>query len=163
MMREANYWTEDGQLRPTKRGLRRCPELSMISLFSGAGGMDLGLEAAGFNSVYVTDIDDHSCRTLEAAKLRSVELDKPFLRFAKVVKADIRDASGRKILRSLKLKQGQVDLLCGGPPCQAFSVFGKRRGREDPRGSLVFDYPRIISEVKPKAFVFENVLWVAHY
>jgi DNA (cytosine-5)-methyltransferase 1 len=103
--------------------------LSMISLFSGAGGMDLGLEAAGFNALYVTDIDDHSCRTLEAAKLRSIELHKPFLRSAKIEKADIRDASGKTILRSLKLKPGQVDLLCGGPPCQAFSVFGKRRGR----------------------------------
>jgi DNA (cytosine-5)-methyltransferase 1 len=133
------------------------PDLSMISLFSGAGGMDLGLEAVGFNSVYVTDIDDHCCRTLEAAKRRSAELDKPFLRFAKIAKDDIRDTSGKTILRALKLKQGEIDLLCGGPPCQAFSVFGKRRGREDPRGSLVFDYLRIISEVKPKAFVFENV------
>jgi len=133
------------------------PGLSMISLFSGAGGMDLGLETAGFNALYVTDIDDHSCRTLEAAKLRSIELHKPFLRSAKIEKADIRDASGNKILRSLKLKPGQVDLLCGGPPCQAFSVFGKRRGREDPRGSLVFEYLRVLSEVKPKAFVFENV------
>ena len=131
--------------------------LSMISLFSGAGGMDLGLEATGFNALYVTDIDDHSCRTLEAAKLRSIELQKPFLRSAKIEKADIRDASGMKILQSLKLKPGQVDLLCGGPPCQAFSVFGKRRGRKDPRGSLVFEYMRVLSEVKPKAFVFENV------
>jgi DNA (cytosine-5)-methyltransferase 1 len=129
----------------------------MISLFSGAGGMDLGLEASGFKSIYVTDIDDHSCKTLGAAKMRSAELKKPFLRSALIKREDIRDASGKKILQSLGLKPGEVDLLCGGPPCQAFSVFGKRRGRKDPRGTLVFEYLRMLSEIRPKAFVFENV------
>jgi len=55
------------------------------------------------------------------------------------------------------MKKGEIDLLAGGPPCQSFSVFGKRSGLDDERGKLVFEYIRLIKELKPKAFVFENV------
>jgi DNA (cytosine-5)-methyltransferase 1 len=55
------------------------------------------------------------------------------------------------------LRPGGVELLAGGPPCQAFSVFGKRRGVEDPRGTLAFEYLRVLAGVEPEAFVFENV------
>jgi DNA (cytosine-5)-methyltransferase 1 len=60
-------------------------------------------------------------------------------------------------LRSTGLVRGELDLLAGGPPCQAFSIFGKRKGRDDPRGRLVDDYLRILVGLKPKAFIFENV------
>jgi DNA (cytosine-5)-methyltransferase 1 len=132
-------------------------ELRMISLFSGAGGMDLGLEAVGFSSLFVSDIDEHSCRTLEAGKRRAEELKKPFLRGALIQRADVRQLSGKDLLNKIGLKAGDVDLLSGGPPCQAFSVFGKRRGSLDPRGQLLAEYLRLITEVRPRAFVFENV------
>jgi DNA (cytosine-5)-methyltransferase 1 len=132
-------------------------ELRMISLFSGAGGMDLGLEAVGFSARFVSDVDEHSCRTLEAGKKRAEELERPFLREAQIHRADIRQLSGKEVLEKIGLKAGDVDLLSGGPPCQAFSVFGKRRGSRDPRGQLLSEYLRLITEIRPKAFVFENV------
>lgn len=63
---------------------------------------------------------------------------------------DIRFLNGKKY-------QGQVDLLVGGSPCQSFSTFGKRKGLEDTRGTLFYDYARIIKETQPKVFIFENV------
>ncbi len=132
-------------------------DLRMVSLFSGAGGMDLGLESVGFSSVYVSDIDEHSCHTLQMGKLKAEELDKPFLRNACIERVDVRQLSGKDLLRKVGLDRGEVDLLCGGPPCQAFSVFGKRRGTRDPRGQLLSEYLRLLREIRPKAFVFENV------
>ena len=52
--------------------------------------------------------------------------------------------------------EDKYDFVIGGPPCQAFSVFGKRKGLEDPRGNLVYEYARIIKELKPEGFLFEN-------
>jgi DNA (cytosine-5)-methyltransferase 1 len=132
-------------------------DLKMISLFSGGGGMDLGLESVGFSTLFATDIDYHSCQTLEKGRVTASELKKPFLKHAKIRQADVRELSGKALLKELGLKPGEIDLLCGGPPCQAFSVFGKRQGSLDPRGRLLAEYLRILGEVKPKAFVFENV------
>lgn len=69
---------------------------------------------------------------------------------------DVRKLSGQNILTTLGLKQEDVDLVVGGPPCQGFSTAGKRDVM-DPRNSLVFDYARLIVEIKPKAYVMENV------
>ena len=63
---------------------------------------------------------------------------------------DIRFLNGKKY-------KGQVDLLVGGSPCQSFSTYGKRGGLEDTRGTLFYDYARLIKEIQPKAFIFENV------
>lgn len=128
-----------------------------ISLFSGAGGLDLGLEASGFETLVATDIDFHSCRTLEANKARARALRKPFLRQAAIVEADATKLQGRDLLSQAGLKPGDLDLLAGGPPCQAFSVFGLRKGKDDPRGQLSFHYLRLLSEMAPQAFLFENV------
>jgi DNA (cytosine-5)-methyltransferase 1 len=128
-----------------------------VSLFSGGGGLDLGLEAVGFETVFATDIDDHSCASLEKNKETATIKGKPFLQSARIVCEDIKNLSGTQILRESNLKIGQLELLAGGPPCQAFSVFGRRKGREDPRSELAYHYLRIISETQPKAFVFENV------
>jgi DNA (cytosine-5)-methyltransferase 1 len=130
---------------------------TLVSLFSGGGGLDLGLEAAGFETVFATDIDPFSCRTLEAGRQYAIEHNLPFLRAAKIKKADVAQLSSSEILAAIGLKRGEVDLLAGGPPCQAFSVFGKRKGVKDPRGLLAFEYLRLLREIRPKAFVFENV------
>ena len=131
--------------------------LKCISLFSGGGGLDLGLEAAGFETVFASDIDEYSCASLEANKSEAKKLRKPFLTNATIVRADIREISGKDILLKAGVNVGELSLLAGGPPCQAFSVFGKRKGRDDPRGQLVFHYLRILRELQPQAFVFENV------
>lgn len=132
-------------------------QLKCISLFSGGGGLDLGLEAAGFETVLATDIDEHSCNALRRNKEYCAKSEKPFLANAEIVCEDITRLSGEQLLKIAKLKRGELDLLAGGPPCQAFSVFGKRQGASDPRGQLVFHYLRLIAEIQPKAFVFENV------
>lgn len=139
------------------RKLLKTKHLKLISLFSGGGGLDLGLEAAGFETVFASDIDHHSCITLrngkEAARLKKL----PFLQAAEICQADIRELSSKEVMRLAGVKKGEVDLLAGGPPCQAFSVFGKRKGIDDPRGLLAYEYLRLLSEIQPKVFLFENV------
>jgi len=119
---------------------------SVVSLFSGAGGLDKGLELAGFKTLFATDLHPENCETL-----------KKNFPDAEVVARSITDLSGREILKKLNRTVGEIDLVAGGPPCQAFSILGKRRSLEDPRGALVFEFARIIKELKPRAFLFENV------
>lgn len=129
-----------------------------ISLFSGAGGFDLGIEAAGFTTKLCTDIDDYSCKTLLLNKEKQLLPDgKGFLKEATIVQKNIKDYPSSQILKDAGLKKREVDLIYGGPPCQAFSVFGKRQGMDDPRGTLLWDYIRIIKDIQPKCFIFENV------
>jgi len=132
-------------------------DLSCISLFSGGGGLDLGLEAAGFETKFATDVDSHSCITLSKNSELSKKMGKPFLAKAKIHQADVTTLKGEDLLDAVNLKKGELPLLAGGPPCQAFSVFGKRQGRNDPRGILVYHYLRLIQEIDPKSFIFENV------
>lgn len=125
-----------------------------ISLFSGAGGLDLGIEAAGFVTRLCTDIDDFSCKTLNLNKSRQ---HGSFLQQATIAQRNIKEYSTEEILKDAGLTKEQVDLVYGGPPCQAFSVFGKRQGINDPRGTLLWDYIRAIREIQPRSFIFENV------
>jgi DNA (cytosine-5)-methyltransferase 1 len=128
-----------------------------VSLFAGAGGLDLGLDAAGFSSRYLTDIDSHSCITLQNAQSNYPSKGRAAFKNALVRQRDVIDLNGTEILDELGLGHGEIDILVGGPPCQAFSIFGRRRGRQDPRGQLLFHYIRILSELAPKSFIFENV------
>lgn len=137
-----------------KRGI---PELSNVSLFSGGGGLDLGLEAVGFSTLFATDIDAHSCTTLHWGKETVAQRGESFLQHTSILQADINDLTSSFILDTIKRVSGEVALLAGGPPCQAFSVFGKRQGRNDPRGRLVYEYLKILAGLRPQAFVFENV------
>lgn len=132
--------------------------LYAISLFSGAGGFDLGMEAAGFTTRLCTDIDHHSCQTLQNNKdaLSSSETH-PFLSQAVIKQKNIKEYPTEEILADAGLKKEEVALVYGGPPCQSFSVFGQRKGMEDPRGTLLWDYLRVIREIEPACFVFENV------
>lgn len=126
--------------------------LNAISLFAGGGGLDLGFSAAGFNVVYSTDIDFHSCETLKLNQNR-----KSFYRNHLVECLDVKSLNTKSLLNSISKTNEEIDFIIGGPPCQAFSVFGKRKGLEDPRGNLIYEYARIIDELKPKGFLFENV------
>lgn len=127
-------------------------QLTALSLFSGGGGLDLGFSAAGFKIGCASDIDPYSCKTLiiNSGKV-------PFYQHAHSIAADIQKISAKDLLAESELVQNAIDIVIGGPPCQAFSVFGRRKGLEDPRGNLIWEYLRILKEVQPKAFVFENV------
>jgi DNA (cytosine-5)-methyltransferase 1 len=133
------------------------PTLNAISLFAGGGGLDLGLDASGFNTAFASDIDPQSNVSLQWGRREAARLGKNLLRDCVVYRDDVQNLTGGFILDATKLNNEEVALLAGGPPCQAFSVFGKRRGRADSRGMLVYEYLRLLSELRPHAFVFENV------
>ena len=82
---------------------------------------------------------------------------KPFYSNAHSIPSDIREVTATNLLKEAGLQKADVDIVIGGPPCQTFSIFGKRKGLDDPRGNLVWEYLRVIKEVQPKAFLFENV------
>ncbi len=127
-------------------------KLNVLSLFSGGGGLDLGFAAAGYSIFSSTDIDDYSCKTL---RLNAGK--KEFFDHINITQADLTKTNSDKLLSGVKSKRKKIDVVIGGPPCQAFSVFGKRGGMNDPRGNLVWDFIRIIKEVNPTVFIFENV------
>ncbi len=130
---------------------------TVISLFSGGGGMDCGLEAAGFETRFATDVDRHSIITLRHMRLRQYLGYRGGLLNAQIVQRDINNLTAQEILAATKMEVGQPDLLAGGPPCQSFSVFGRRQGLNDPRGKLVYQYLRILRGIRPRVFLFENV------
>lgn len=132
-------------------------ELTCVSFFSGGGGLDLGLESAGFHTRFANDIDQYSCATLQLGRVAAKKRGLNYLDKAVVLSADIKTLTGSLVLDASQLKKGEVSLLAGGPPCQAFSIFGNRKGRGDHRGQLVYEYFRLLSQIAPEAFVFENV------
>jgi len=111
--------------------------MDIISLFSGAGGLDLGFEKAGFHIVVANEFDKTIWETYE--KNHSAPLIKGDIR--KIPSEDFPDCDG----------------IIGGPPCQSWSEAGSLRGIEDERGKLFFEYIRILRDKKPKFFVAENV------
>lgn len=130
--------------------------LICIGLFAGAGGLDLGIEQAGFHTVSVVEIDPDATKT--------IALNRPHL-CESAVPRDIRHVSAQTLLEEggrvldigRPLHPGEVDLVTGGPPCQPFSTAGKRGSVMDPRGSLFTDFIRIIEGMQPRFFVMENV------
>lgn len=125
------------------------PGHTHISLFSGAGGLDLGLEAAGFRTVAAVELDRAARQTLELnAARRGREL---------FIAPDITCLSAEDLLQATGLKRGEVALVSGGPPCQPFSTAGRRDALNDPRGSLFRDFLRMVEGVQPRFFVMENV------
>lgn len=116
----------------------------VISLFSGAMGLDIGLEKAGLNVVIGQDFDEACVKTMQSNGHN-------------VLGGDIREIDPRKLLALTGLSVGEPFLICGGPPCQPFSTAGKRLGINDPRGSLFMDFIRMIDYIRPRFFVMENV------
>ena len=116
----------------------------VISLFSGAMGLDIGLEKAGLNVVIGQDFDESCVKTMQANGHN-------------VLGGDIREIDPRKLLELTGRSVGEPFLICGGPPCQPFSTAGKRLGINDPRGSLFMDFIRMIDYIRPRFFVMENV------
>ncbi|HEY7067628.1 MAG TPA: DNA cytosine methyltransferase [Chloroflexota bacterium] len=127
----------------------------MISLFTGAGGLDYGFEAAGCETCIAVDIDADSCNTLRA--------NRPW----PVIAADIHSVSGRDLLSDGGLARGAVDILIGGPPCQPFSksgywANGDTRRLDDPRAGTLDAFMRVVAETVPEVFVLENVHGISY-
>lgn len=116
----------------------------VISLFSGAMGLDIGLQQAGLNVVIGQDFEPACVETMKANGHN-------------VLGGDIREIRPEQLLELTGLKIGEPFLICGGPPCQPFSTAGKRLGINDPRGSLFMDFIRMINHIRPRFFIMENV------
>jgi len=125
----------------------------VVSLFSGAMGLDVGLEKTGrFRVLACVEKEKPFCETIRANKAAG-RLD-PDL---KIFEGDITDIDPFEVLASIGLKPGELDVLVGGPPCQSFSTAGKRRTTQDPRGTLLWQYLRFVEALRPKFFLMENV------
>ena len=124
---------------------------SLISLFSGAGGLDLGMEMSGhFKTKVAIESQEIFCETLRinAATGSLSEL--------KVIEADVTTLSPKDIVEEY-FSSRDVDGLVGGPPCQSFSTMGKELGTNDSRGKLIFDFARWAVELPIRFFLLENV------
>ncbi len=128
----SNHWDEEMKTVPLR-------DFSSVELFAGAGGLALGMEKAGFKHVLLNEIDPYACASLRK--------NRPAWN---VMEGDIHEIDFTSL-------HGQIDLLTGGFPCQAFSYAGKRLGFEETRGTLFFEMARAVKEIEPKVFLCENV------
>ena len=114
-------------------------EYKVLELFAGAGGLAVGMEKAGLKCVALNEIDKHACETLRKNRPKW-----------NVLEGDIKDFNFSEY-------HNQVDVVTGGFPCQAFSYAGKRLGFEDARGTLFYEFARVVKEVNPPICIGENV------
>ena len=118
-------------------------KIKVYSLFTGGGGFDIGFKESGFEIIGASDLWEESKNTMEA--------NFPEIPF---IQKDIRLLTSKEILKSTN--GISPDLIIGGPPCQGFSVMGDKNSA-DPRNTLFESYSRLVADLKPKCFVFENV------
>lgn len=117
-----------------------------IELFAGAGGLALGIEKAGFDTISLVEVDKDAADTLKCNRPNW-----------NVICDDIANISCLDLEEYFGIKKGELDLLSGGAPCQSFSYAGKRLGLEDARGTLFYHYAMFLEKLQPKMFLFENV------
>lgn len=139
-----------------QRRLGGGPDHSVLSLFTGAGGLDLGLEAVGFSVSICVEIDEDARRTLIA--------NRPNWKLAEP--GDIHRIEPDGLLAQADLRQGDVSLLAGGPPCQPFSKSaywsnGGVRGLSDPRANTLCAYLKVVEAALPRVLLLENVKGLA--
>lgn len=120
------------------------PPFKLISLFCGGGGLDLGLGFAGFGSIVVSDLAPIFVETVAGN-----------LPHAKPLPKDAMELTAQHLLDAAETNA--IDLVAAGPPCQAFSILGRRGALDDPRGKLALKYFELVAEMRPRAFLFENV------
>jgi DNA (cytosine-5)-methyltransferase 1 len=116
-----------------------------VDLFAGAGGLSLGFEQAGFSVMAAVEYDPIHAATHEFN----------FPECATICRS-VAEIDGEYIRSHSQIGKRDVDVVFGGPPCQGFSMIGKR-AFDDPRNSLVYHFVRIVAELRPKYFLFENV------
>src|SRR5262249_27802316 len=142
-------------------GWRRCMTLRFsrpfrsVSLFTGAGGLDFGCEAAGLGTCVAVELDPDCCTTLPA--------NRPW----PVGEKGVHNGASREILDAAGVRAGDVDLVVGGPPCQPFSksaywASGGTRRLDDPRASTLSAYMRVVADLLPRVFLLENVHGIAY-
>lgn len=127
---------------------------TVLSLFSGGMGLDIGLEKTGqFKHLACVEKIPSFCDTIrrnrDARRLGNRDL--------KVYEKDISELPTAEVMQDLGIKPGELDLLVGGPPCQTFSTTGKRATVQDPRGTLLWQFLRFVQDLQPKFFLMENV------
>ncbi|MFF3179949.1 DNA cytosine methyltransferase [Rhodococcus pyridinivorans] len=128
--------------------------LTTISLFSGAGGLDVGLDQTGqFELLACVEYEQQFCDTLVHNRDQGL-FGSPQ---TQILCQDLSNYDPFDLMDRLDLKPGELDVLVGGPPCQSFSTAGKRGTVEDPRGLLLWDFLRFVEAFKPKYFLMENV------
>lgn len=153
---------EDGQEsdlgphRPGRLGKARWPKgdgPTVIDIFSGGGGMSLGFRSAGYRIVAAVDKDP-----VASTVYRKNAPEVPFIgpTEEKPDQGDISKVTGAMLLKQTKLRKGSLGLLVGGPPCQGYSEIGRRRP-DDERNTLYLHFVRLLKELRPTAYVFENV------
>lgn len=122
------------------------PEIVALSFFSGAMGLDIGMKNGGIDALLACEFNK-ACRM-------TIAKNKPEIGLI----GDITDFTAEEILKMAKIPEGRkVDVIFGGPPCQAFSTAGNRKAFDDERGNVFLKYLSIISEIKPTYVVIENV------
>lgn len=125
-----------------------------MSLFTGAMGLDIGLESTGrFTTRAAVEKSPAFCKTVltnrDAGRIGSSQM--------RVYEGDISAMDPQRILDDIGLRPGELDLLTGGPPCQSFSTSGRRGTVQDPRGTLLWQFLRFVEVMRPKFFLMENV------
>lgn len=128
------------------RGIKAQKNYSVVELFAGAGGLALGLEEAGFHSSGLVELDKYACQTLRKNRPNW-----------NVIEKDIIAVAEQGIKEFVDIPLGELDLLSGGYPCQAFSYAGKKMGLSDARGTMFYYYAQILKQLLPKMFLAENV------
>lgn len=118
----------------------------IISLFSGAMGLDLGLEKAGLEVAVAIERDANAVATIRRNRPDIAVIDRP-----------IEDVTTDEILSAAGLKKGEAFAVVGGPSCQVFSTAGQRKSFDDPRGGMFRHFLRVVEEAQPKFFIMENV------
>lgn len=142
------YYEDEEELR-MRLGYRRVP--IGVSLFSGAGGFDLGFAQAGFDVRAMVENEETACETLRQNMHYFDDYTEP-----SIIQEDIREVTARQILEAADVGVGGVTAVYGGPPCQGFSMAGNR-DPDDERNALYREMVRIVHEAKPVFFVMENV------
>ncbi len=122
------------------------PRPTVISLFSGALGLDLGLEQAGFELRVAVECNRFAVDT--------IKVNRPQL---PIVEKRIEETTTAEILEKANLRAGEATVVTAGPSCQAFSTAGRRGSIGDPRGRLFREFLRVVREARPRFFVMENV------
>lgn len=125
-------------------------DLPIISLFTGAGGLDLGLEQAGFSARLAVEIDKWALQTLDQNRRHF-----HFPNFR--ILDDITRYDAAEVVRAAGLERGEAMLVAGGPPCQSFSTAGRRGSFGDPRGTLFTNFAAVVEAAQPRFFIMENV------
>jgi len=126
-------------------------KLKFLSFFSGAGGLDYGLELAGWDCLLALDNNKYCVETL------NLNIDKFSNENIDILCKDIRDFEPNKYLQQKQIKKSEISAIVGGPPCQAFSSAGKRLGLNDERGNVSIKFLDIVDDIKPKYVIIENV------